>query len=62
VILGVLVPIIVATCRMYRGMHYPTDTLTSFLLGLSLLAVATRLLPLSERDRASEPRQVSQTR
>ena len=62
VVLGVLVPIVVATCRMYRGMHYPTDVLTSFLLGLSLLAVATRLLPLSERDRPSAPSLVARRR
>jgi len=55
VLLGVLVPIVVATCRMYRGMHYPTDIATSILLGLSLLAVGTRLLPLSERDRVRAP-------
>lgn len=51
VVLGVLVPLTVATCRMYRGMHYPTDTLTSLLLGTSLLVVAARLLPLADRDR-----------
>jgi undecaprenyl-diphosphatase len=59
VVLGVLVPIVVATCRLYRGMHYPSDILVSFLLGLTLLAVAFRLLPLSERDRSSEPSLVS---
>jgi membrane-associated phospholipid phosphatase len=32
---------------MYRGMHYPTDTGTSFLLGLALLAIAFLALPLS---------------
>jgi len=51
VVLGILVPVIVASCRMYRGMHYPTDVAASFLLGLSLLAVAFRLIPLTERDR-----------
>ena len=44
---GVLIPIMVASCRMYRGMHYPTDTATSFLLGLALLAIAFHALPLS---------------
>ena len=62
VALGVLVPVIVATSRVYRGMHYPTDIVTSFLLGLSLLAVATRLLPLSERDRPDAPSLVSRRR
>jgi membrane-associated phospholipid phosphatase len=59
---GVLLPVVVATCRMYRGMHYPTDTLTSFLLGLSLLTVAARLLPLSERGRLTEPSLAARTR
>ena len=57
VVVGVLIPITVASCRMYRGMHYPTDTGTSFLLGLALLAIAFHALPLSggrpdeDRDR-----------
>jgi membrane-associated phospholipid phosphatase len=56
-VVGLLIPIMVASCRMYRGMHYPTDTATSFLLGLSLLAIAFHALPLSggrpdeDRDR-----------
>jgi membrane-associated phospholipid phosphatase len=62
VVLGVLLPIMVATCRMYRGMHYPTDTGTSFLLGLTLLAIAFWALPLAtgspaagDRARAATP-------
>lgn len=51
VALGALIPLIVATCRMYRGMHYPTDTTVSLLLGLSLLLVALRLVPLREAER-----------
>ncbi len=65
VILGVLFPVVVAFCRLYRGMHYPTDTTTSFLLGLSLLAVGTWLLPLSTRDRGRvlrSPRPAARTR
>jgi undecaprenyl-diphosphatase len=50
VVVGVLIPITVAACRMYRGMHYPTDTGTSFLLGLALLAAAFHALPLSGGD------------
>jgi membrane-associated phospholipid phosphatase len=52
---GILFPLTVAFCRMYRGMHYPTDTTTSFLLGLSLLAVAFHLMPLGERSRVRTP-------
>jgi membrane-associated phospholipid phosphatase len=47
IVVGVLIPIMVASCRLYRGMHYPTDTATSFLLGLALLFFAFRALPLS---------------
>ena len=47
-VVGLLIPIVVATCRMYRGMHYPTDTATSYLFSLALLAVAFRALPLGQ--------------
>ena len=49
VVVGVLIPIGVAACRMYRGMHYPTDTATSFLLGLALLFIAFHALPAVRR-------------
>lgn len=57
-VLGLLIPIMVATCRMYRGMHFPTDTATSYLFGLALLAVAFRALPLgaASTDRVPERR------
>ena len=48
VVVGVVIPIRVAASRMYRGMHYPTDTATSFLLGLALLFIAFHALPLGE--------------
>jgi undecaprenyl-diphosphatase len=48
VVVGVVIPIGVAASRMYRGMHYPTDTATSFLLGLALLFIAFHALPLGE--------------
>jgi membrane-associated phospholipid phosphatase len=54
-VVGILLPITVAFCRMYRGMHYPTDTTTSFLLGLSLLAVAFHFMPLTTRTRVGAP-------
>jgi undecaprenyl-diphosphatase len=47
VIVGVLIPLTVAFCRMYRGMHFPTDAATSFLLAIALLAAAFHALPLS---------------
>jgi membrane-associated phospholipid phosphatase len=36
---AVLVPIIVAASRLYRGMHYPTDVLAGALLGFTWLRV-----------------------
>jgi membrane-associated phospholipid phosphatase len=60
--LGVLAPIVVAFCRMYRGMHWATDLVTSLLLGLSLLTVGFRVLPLSVRDRVSAPSLVARRR
>jgi undecaprenyl-diphosphatase len=38
--LAVLVPVVVAFSRMYRGMHFPTDALAGALVGLGCLAVA----------------------
>jgi undecaprenyl-diphosphatase len=35
-----LLVLVVATSRMYRGMHHPLDTLGGFLLGLGCLAAA----------------------
>jgi membrane-associated phospholipid phosphatase len=63
-VVGLLIPIMVATCRMYRGMHYPTDTATSYLFGLALLAVAFRALPLGEgsRDRSPDRRRMTPLR
>ena len=60
--LGVLLPLTVAFCRMYRGMHYPTDTTTSLLLGVSLLAVGSRVLPLSTGDRVRALSPAARTR
>jgi undecaprenyl-diphosphatase len=38
--LGVLLPLFVAGCRMYRGMHNPTDALAGVLMGCLAVAVA----------------------
>jgi membrane-associated phospholipid phosphatase len=61
-VVGLLIPIMVATCRMYRGMHYPTDTATSYLFSLALLAVAFRALPLGEGVREPERRRMTPLR
>jgi membrane-associated phospholipid phosphatase len=37
---GVLVPLFVAGCRMYRGMHNPTDALAGIVMGCLAVAVA----------------------
>jgi membrane-associated phospholipid phosphatase len=37
---AVLLPVLVATSRLYRGMHYPTDVLGGALLGFVWLRVA----------------------
>jgi undecaprenyl-diphosphatase len=55
VVVGLLVPITVATCRIYRGMHYPTDAATSFLFALALLAVAAHALSLTPQARVGDP-------
>jgi membrane-associated phospholipid phosphatase len=63
-VVGLLIPVMVATCRMYRGMHFPTDTATSYLFALALLAVAFRALPLGEGsgDRPSDRRRAAPLR
>jgi membrane-associated phospholipid phosphatase len=45
---AVVMPIAVATSRLYRGMHYPTDVLAGAVLALCWLAVTNRLV-LSDR-------------
>jgi membrane-associated phospholipid phosphatase len=55
VALGILIPLTMATCRMYRGMHYLTDTTTSVVFAFTLLAIAFRLLPLRARARDRVP-------
>jgi membrane-associated phospholipid phosphatase len=38
----VLVPVLVALSRLYRGMHHPTDVTASFLNGCSCVAIMAR--------------------
>lgn len=40
--LAVLLPLLVGTSRLYRGMHFPTDVLAGLLLGTSWLTLTTR--------------------
>jgi undecaprenyl-diphosphatase len=44
--LAVVVPVVVALARVYRGMHYPSDVLAGALLGASWLAVSVRAVRL----------------
>ncbi len=47
----VLVPVVVAVSRLYRGMHYPSDVLFGAIGGgLWLLIVLTTLLPAAQRE------------
>jgi membrane-associated phospholipid phosphatase len=38
--LAALLPLIVATSRMYRGMHHPTDAASGAMVGLAAVAIA----------------------
>jgi membrane-associated phospholipid phosphatase len=50
--IAVLLPLLVATSRLYRGMHFPTDVLAGLLLGATWLTVTSRRLhPDSEEAR-----------
>ena len=54
--LALLLPLVVATSRMYRGMHHPTDAASGALVGLC--AVAISLLAVRAADAIGDaPRQ-----
>jgi membrane-associated phospholipid phosphatase len=42
VAIAIVVPLIVASSRLYRGMHYPTDVLAGALLGFSWIRICAR--------------------
>lgn len=43
-VLAILMPLLVATSRMYRGMHHPTDVLGSILLGVLWIGATYRIM------------------
>ena len=54
-IVAALIPVIVALSRMYRGMHFLTDTIAGALLGLAAVALTAVVLQRSpEGTRARE--------
>jgi membrane-associated phospholipid phosphatase len=54
------VPVFVAFCRLYRGMHYPTDVVAGALTGgLWLLVVMTTLLPRQVAVRHPAPKRAT---
>jgi undecaprenyl-diphosphatase len=48
-----IVPVAVAISRVYRGMHYPSDVATSFLVGLGCLWILQRAILAPDRWRGS---------
>ncbi|HEY1480347.1 MAG TPA: phosphatase PAP2 family protein, partial [Gaiellales bacterium] len=58
--LAILLPLIVATSRMYRGMHHPTDVASGVLVGVlsvSVALLATRAADASAGLRAQRESQ-----
>jgi undecaprenyl-diphosphatase len=54
-VLAVLLPIVVASSRMYRGMHHPIDVASGALIGLaciSIALIATRVSGEKVEDKA----------
>jgi membrane-associated phospholipid phosphatase len=52
---AVVMPVLIAVARMYRGEHHPTDTLASVLFAALWLAATTALIKPNE-DALCRPR------
>jgi membrane-associated phospholipid phosphatase len=59
VVLTIVVPIIVALARMYRGMHYLTDVVAGALLGVASVVLVTHILCRAEERRRSHSASVT---
>jgi membrane-associated phospholipid phosphatase len=58
-VMAVAAPLLVATARMYRGMHFLTDVIAGALLGLVWLAIAIRGVRLGVLHRDLRAQEVS---
>jgi membrane-associated phospholipid phosphatase len=54
--LAIVLPLIVASSRLYRGMHYPTDVLAGALLGFTWIRICARAVLDSAVRRVSTVR------
>jgi undecaprenyl-diphosphatase len=58
VVLGMTIPVLVGLSRTALGVHYPTDVLAGWLVGVALVALAATLIRATgamERDRPGRP-------
>jgi len=53
---AVVVPLLVAAGRLYRGMHFPSDVVASAILGVLWLTWMTRIYPLGKGAARAETR------
>jgi len=59
VVVGVVVPFLVGLSRMALGVHYPTDVLAGWLVGVALVALAATLIRLTGAMEPDLPRRAA---